>query len=1110
MRRNKSVHREDLDDDWFECAECQSTKNLDEDPSQPGTYYCRDCWAEYDASYGGGGSGAVEAAASAQDGSSDGGGDGQPVQQQQSEAAPGDEMLVTKVLSVVGDSFSTKQIEAALMASGLNVQRAISYLLGDAAPSTAPSVPAGLARASSGAAAPPRVLRLRDTSGETPGKGKQQVRGSSSSPTASAAVGATPSPRKPAPKLSLGKGSGAVGRTPSGTPRGTPRQLKTPVPPVEGSVKPHLNLVVIGHVDAGKSTLMGHLLFKLGNVSRSLMHKFEQESSSVGKASFKFAWVLDCDEDERSRGVTMDVGVTRFETGARRVTLLDAPGHRDFVPKMIAGASQADVAVLVVSAIPSEFTAGFDGGGQTKEHALLVFSLGVKQLIVAVNKMDSPVVQWSQERFQQIRGEVLPFLRAVGFQPANVRFVPVSGLSGTNLLAPADKAAGELPPALREWYGERRPSLAQAIDVTPPGPRMIAKPLRLCVSDVYRAPMLGDAACGKVETGVMQVGQDVVLGPSQDVCRVKGIVASGIPVDAAFAGDHVEVGLTGVEPNVLCRGMVISALDAGGSTAGDGAPVSATITQHVRVQIALTGLAKVPLIKGQQLQLHVHTCERAVFVSKIVALLGRDGTVTKKKPRCVSGTAHAMMELATCEERSLCLETFKHYRKLGRFLLRDRGVTIAFGIVKKILNHREVKGRPSGVHARYWQLGTYAKRIVSDKPSDGMAGMFERAPAPRGDEFENQSIQVQSVAIWDCSIAADGTRHPYVRGHGHADLTDHHAIGIDLLPFQLYYRADVRKIINKFSDGTINKLRAYHSTIFACVESVLGTDGMPGVSWDVGHVAHDAHTGKLRGTMDCYRVPHASPVPHPCSWIDMNSVTYDFLIQHVAGDQFARNTFCGDFLDKNGGAIDAVAAARRKCSEAGSAVVKEAFDMEPSARTDAQTSIVDKVEAGGARGNATIKKAFKEQPSARTKAQTRIVDKMGGTRARDKAVATMAAKPFGEPWKDKVDAALPPGYGWTPAKEIENIKEQHSALYNEVASLTGGTSTWACQGGVKGVAYVFVRNRRYQRQKSAKRADARGAKRAAAGDDAERAEASPPACYEMPTCSLQSLGAPEE
>eukprot|EP00937_MAST-01D_sp_MAST-1D-sp2_P005648 g5648.t1 len=536
-----------------------------------------------------------------------------------------------------------------------------------------------------------------------------------------------------------------------------------------------------------------------------------------------------------------------------------------------------------------------------------------------------------------------------------------------------------------------------------------------------------------------------------------------------------------------------------------------------------------------------------------------------------------------------------------------------------------VSGDPSGVHARYWQLGTYAKRLVTDKSSDGMAGMFERALAPRDDEFENLSIQVQSAAIWGCSIAADGARHPHVRNHKHADLTEKHAIGVDLLPFQLYYRADVRKIIGKFSDGTINKLRAYHSTIFASVESVLGTGGMPEVSWDMGHVTHDAHTGKLRGIMDCYRVPRAFLVPHPCSWIDMSSVcgrerimsaaaSYDFLIQHVTGDQFARNTFCADFLAKNGAAIDAVAAARRKCSEAGGAVVKEAFKEQPSARTDAQTSIVDKVEAGGARGrargNATIKKAFKEQPSARTKAQTStvdkmkaglargratvkkafkeqpsartkaqtsivdkmkaglarggargnttvkkafkeqpgartdaqtsIVDKMGGTRTRGKQAATMAAKPFGEPWKDKVDAALPPGYGWTPVKEIENIKEQHSALYNEVASLAGGTSTWACQDGVPGAAYVFVKSRRYVRERSAKRADARGAKRGkyedddtepdtehdddsddsetgtehqmvvGSDDDDDEDEASPPACYEMPTCSLQSLGAPEE
>ncbi|KRT86013.1 hypothetical protein AMK59_1643 [Oryctes borbonicus] len=211
-----------------------------------------------------------------------------------------------------------------------------------------------------------------------------------------------------------------------------------------GEVRDHLYMVVIGHVDAGKSTLMGHLLYALGQVNQKTMHKYEQESRKLGKQSFMYAWVLDETGEERNRGITMDVGSFQFETKHKTITLLDAPGHKDFIPNMISGAGHADVALMVVDATRGEFETGFDFGGQTREHALLVRSLGITQLAVAINKLDT--VSWSQERFSEIKNKLKTFLRQAGFRESDVSFVPCSGLTGQNLIQkPTEKE-------LMAWY----------------------------------------------------------------------------------------------------------------------------------------------------------------------------------------------------------------------------------------------------------------------------------------------------------------------------------------------------------------------------------------------------------------------------------------------------------------------------------------------------------------------------------------------------------------------------------------------------------------------------------------------------------------------------------
>ncbi len=311
-----------------------------------------------------------------------------------------------------------------------------------------------------------------------------------------------------------------------------------------GNGKELLNLIVIGHVDSGKSTLMGHLLFQLGQVSQKIMHKYEQESRKVGKQSFMYAWVLDETDEERERGITMDVGQNRFETENRVVTLLDAPGHKDFIPNMIGGAYQADVAILVVNSTTGEFEAGFEAGGQTREHALLVRSLGVSQLCVAINKLDT--VEWDKTRFLTIRDKMKIFLtKQAGYKESDISFIPCSGLTGENL---SRKPSSE---KFKHWYNGF--TLAEAVDVMKAPVRAMEKPFRLAISDVFRAQTgSGFSVAGRVEAGVVMKDDKVLLCPLNEVGTVKSVDCG-----TGFAGDHVTLTLAGPDQANVTGGMVI-------------------------------------------------------------------------------------------------------------------------------------------------------------------------------------------------------------------------------------------------------------------------------------------------------------------------------------------------------------------------------------------------------------------------------------------------------------------------------------------------------------------------------------------------------------------------
>ncbi|UCD40337.1 MAG: elongation factor 1-alpha, partial [Candidatus Bathyarchaeota archaeon] len=267
--------------------------------------------------------------------------------------------------------------------------------------------------------------------------------------------------------------------------------------------KPHLNLVVMGHVDHGKSTTVGHLFYLTGTIDERRVKAFEEEAKKLGKETFKFAWVLDKLKEERERGLTIDLAFLRFETPKYFFTVIDSPGHRDFVKNMVTGASQADAAALFVSAKRGEFEAGIGPGGQTKEHAFLAFTLGVKQLVVAINKMDDASVNWNQERYEEIKNEVSRMLKMVGFKVEKISFVPTSGWTGDNLV----KLSEKMP-----WY--KGPSLFEAFDAFDLPPKPVDKPLRLPLQDVYTITGVGTVPVGRVETGVLKEGDTLVFMPA--------------------------------------------------------------------------------------------------------------------------------------------------------------------------------------------------------------------------------------------------------------------------------------------------------------------------------------------------------------------------------------------------------------------------------------------------------------------------------------------------------------------------------------------------------------------------------------------------------------------
>ena len=414
--------------------------------------------------------------------------------------------------------------------------------------------------------------------------------------------------------------------------------------------KPHLNLIVTGHVDHGKSTSMGHFLFDLGAVDDRTIQEYAKESEKTGAGdSFKYAWVLDQLKDERERGVTIDLAFQKFETPRFFYTLIDAPGHRDFIKNMITGASEADAAVLVVSAKTGERETALGPGGQAREHAFLLKTLGVNQLVVCINKMDDQTVKYSEKMYNDAKQDVENLLKASGYNVSKIRFIPTSGWTGENLAKPSTN----MP-----WY--KGPILLQALDEFTEPPKPIEKPLRVPIQDVYTITGVGTVPVGRVETGQMKVGDPVIIMPEGLPAEIKSIETHHTAMQEAFAGDNIGFNLRGVSKTDFHRGSVL------------GPPSSPpTIAKEFLAQIIVV-FHPTAIAAGYTPVLHAHTAQVAATITEIVAKIDpRTGQATEEKPKTIKTGDSAIVKITPL--RPLVLETFKEFPELGRFALRDMG-----------------------------------------------------------------------------------------------------------------------------------------------------------------------------------------------------------------------------------------------------------------------------------------------------------------------------------------------------------------------------------------------------------------------------------------------------
>lgn len=425
--------------------------------------------------------------------------------------------------------------------------------------------------------------------------------------------------------------------------------------------KDYVNIVFIGHVDAGKSTMSGQILKLKGMVDQRTLEKYERESKEKNRESWALSWCIDTNDEERDKGKTVEYGKAFFETDNKHFTILDAPGHKSFVPSMIEGASQADFAILIISARRGEFETGFEKGGQTREHVMLVKTQGIKRLIIAINKMDDPTVEWDKGRYDEIVGKLNPFLtKQVGFKKDQIHFVPVSGFSGVNVL--------EEDYSKHPFY--KGPSLIKYLDQLPAVERNHAA-VRFCIAQKYKD--MGQVVMGKLETGKLTKGKKLILMPNQQKVKVGGIEFEDQPVKHGVAGQNLKIRLEGIDnDDEVKKGYVLC--DVG---------------KECQRSCHFEGLMQIQEYKsiiseGFTAIVHLHT---AVEEIKIERLLGKFNKKTKKMEKFQGAKFLKQGDRGVCRFRLpnvVAMDRADDFPVMGRFSLRDEGKTIAMGVIKKV------------------------------------------------------------------------------------------------------------------------------------------------------------------------------------------------------------------------------------------------------------------------------------------------------------------------------------------------------------------------------------------------------------------------------------------
>ncbi|XP_047948249.1 eukaryotic peptide chain release factor GTP-binding subunit ERF3A isoform X3 [Salvia hispanica] len=429
---------------------------------------------------------------------------------------------------------------------------------------------------------------------------------------------------------------------------------------VDEQTKRHLNVVFIGHVDAGKSTIGGQILYLSGQVDERTIQKYEKEAKDKSRESWYMAYIMDTNEEERVKGKTVEVGRAHFETETTRFTILDAPGHKSYVPNMISGASQADIGVLVISARKGEFETGYERGGQTREHVQLAKTLGVSKLLVVVNKMDEPTVKWSKERFDEIESKMSLFLKSSGYNvKKDVQFLPISGLMGTNMKTRMGK---DICPW---WNGTCLFEALDAIEIPPRDPK---GPFRMPIIDKFKD--MGTVVMGKIESGTVRDGDTMVVMPNKVQVKVLAIFCDENRVRRAGPGENLRVRLSGIEEEDIIGGFVLS------SVARPVAAVSEFLAQLSILEL----LDNAIFCAGYKAVLHIHSVvEECEIVELTQQIDPKTRKRLKKKPLFVK--KGAVVECRVQVNNMICIEKYSDFPQLGRFTLRTEGKTVAVGKV---------------------------------------------------------------------------------------------------------------------------------------------------------------------------------------------------------------------------------------------------------------------------------------------------------------------------------------------------------------------------------------------------------------------------------------------